>query len=83
MTWVHDKYFNNCSGGLKFVKFVTNRTHHVEAIFCGIATMALPECAKYYEKYYEKNPLHTCNVDDAWSSNPPPHQGVIHSFVVS
>ena len=44
ITWVHDKYFNNHSGGLKFVKFVTNRTHHVEAIFCGIATMALPEC---------------------------------------
>ena len=48
---MHDKYFSNCSGDLKFVKFVTNSTHQVEAIFCEISTFSLPECAKHYEKY--------------------------------
>ena len=57
ITWVHDQYFSNCSGGLKFVNFVTNRTHNVEAIFCDTSTLALPECAKYNEKYLRESPI--------------------------
>jgi len=57
ITWMRDKYFSKCSGGLQFVKFVTNRTHQVEAIFCDIATFSLPECAKQYEKYLREGPI--------------------------
>jgi hypothetical protein len=57
ITWVHDKYFSNCSGDLKFAKFEINRTHHVEAIFCGTATLVLPERAKHYGKYLREVPI--------------------------
>jgi len=73
VTWVHDQYFSNCSGGLKLVKFATNRSHHVEASFVTMQPLPCLNVLNIMTSTCEKDPLPTCNVDDTWSSTPHPH----------